>query len=702
MSGKAGRIGLLVLIAGAVAAFLLLGGRDYLSLEALKGGSEALRQWIAAHPVLAPAAFAAAYLLVVALSLPGAAVMTLAGGALFGLVGGTVLASLSSTAGATLAMLSARFLARDWVAQRFPKAVQAIDQGIERDGSLYLLSLRLAPIFPFFLINLAIGLTAMPAGRFFLLTMAGALPGTIVYTAAGTALASIDSLGDVLSPKLLGAFLALALLPLVGKAASGWLQRRRALHGFRRPRRFDANLIVIGAGSGGLVASLVAAELKAKVILVERGEMGGDCLNTGCVPSKSLLRAAKAAAEVRRAGRFGVEAELCAVDFRNTMAHLRGAIAAIAPNDSVERFRGLGVDVRQASARLVDPWTIEIDSRERLTARAILLATGADPVVPLIPGLAESGFVTSETLWDRLDQFDRVPQRVAILGTGPIGCELGQALGRLGADVTLVSHAERILDRDEPEASAIVAQALATDGVTILTGRKVERSTTSALHLDTGEAIPFDLLIVAAGRKPHLRGLGLEDLGLDPDTLAVDGRGRGPFGHVFVAGDAAGGPQFTHYAGHSGAIAGINALLGPLGRLKLDTLVPRVTYTSPEVASIGMTGADAPADAEIATFDVAHNDRNIADAGAPGMVKLVVRKGRVLGATIVADHAGELIMPWVLAIKRRIPLSQMMSVIYPYPTLSEVSRAAAGEWRRAHRPERVLRLAELFHSWRRG
>ena len=695
----AARLLLLAVIAAVIVAFFALGGREWLTLERLQEARDSLRAFVSADPVRAGLLFGAAYVAVVALSLPGAAVMTLAAGALFGLAGGVILTSLSSTTGATLAMLSARFVARDWVARRFPKAVEAVDGGVERDGALYLLSLRLAPVFPFFLVNLAMGLTKMPVARYTLLTMIGALPGTIAYVAAGTALASLDSLGDVLSPGLLGAFLALALLPLAGKATSGWLQRRRALQGFKRPRKFDANLIVIGAGSGGLVASLVAAELKAKVVLIERGEMGGDCLNTGCVPSKSLIRAANAAAEVRGAGRFGVEADLRAIDFAKVMAHVREAIATIAPNDSVERYRGLGVDVRQASARLVDPWTVELDTGERLTGRAILLATGADPVVPPIPGLADSGFVTSETLWKRLSQFDRVPEKVAVIGAGPIACEVGQALARLGSSVTLVADGGCILGREDPFASAMVQTSLERDGVHLRLGQTVERADGAALHLDDGGAVPFDLLIVATGRKPHLAGLGLEALGLDPETLVADGRGLGAFGHIFIAGDAAGGPQFTHFAGHSGAIAAINGLLGPLGRLKFDTLVPRVTYTTPEVASVGVTDEK---DAEVVTFDVAHNDRNITDAGSPGLIRLIVRKGRVLGVTIVADHAGELIMPWIIAIKRRIPLSKMMAVIYPYPTLSEISRAAAGEWRKAHRPDGLLRWADRFHRWRRS
>ncbi len=691
----------MLLFAGALLAYFLLGGRELFTLEQLKLARSSLLTQVGQAPAAAALVYAGLYAVMVAFSLPVAGVMTIAGGALFGWWKGALLASLASTCGATVAMLGARLLARDFVGKRWPDAVARMDRGVERSGGTYLVTLRLAPAIPFFLINLGMGLTRMPPLRFALLTALSGFPGALVFAYAGQALAKVKSVGDVLSPPLLAAFLGLAILPPAGKWVAGRLARRKALRGFRRPRRFDANLIVVGGGSAGLVASLVAAELKAKVVLIERGAMGGDCLNTGCVPSKSLIRAARAAAEVQDASRFGVMAGELRIDFPAVVRHIRQAIVRIAPNDSVERYRGLGVDVRQAGAHLVDPWTVELDTGERLTGRAILLATGADPVVPPIPGLRDSGFVTSESLWDRLEQMAEPPRRVVVLGGGPIGCELAQAMARLGSQVVLIEQGERLLEREEPEASARVAEALGKDGVQLALGDPAGRVESGSVHTARG-AFPYDLLIVALGRRPNLRGLGLEALGIAVDQLAADRRGQGAFGHIFLAGDAAGGPQFTHYAGHSGAIAAINGLLGSLGPLKTDTVVPRVTYAVPEVASVGTLAAAAPHGSEVVRFDVAHNDREIADGGPGGFVRLVVRRGRVLGATIVADHAGELIMPWVMAIKRRIKLGAMLSLIYPYPTLSEVNRAAAGEWRKTHRPVRLLGWAERFHRWRRG
>jgi pyruvate/2-oxoglutarate dehydrogenase complex dihydrolipoamide dehydrogenase (E3) component/uncharacterized membrane protein YdjX (TVP38/TMEM64 family) len=701
-----GRAVVILLLAAAIAGFFLLGGRDLLTIEQLQQRRDELAALVDSRPLPAALAFGAVYVVVVALSVPGAAIMTLASGALFGFLPGLIVASVSATIGATLAMLAARFVARDWVRSRFPAAVDRIDGGIERNGDAYLLSLRLAPIFPFFLINLAMGLTRMPVARYAVLSLVGALPGAAAYTAAGTALARIDSLSDVLSPGLIGALLALALLPLVGKWAAGRVLGRNARRAFRRPTRFDANLIVIGAGSAGLVASLVANELQGRVILIERGEMGGDCLNTGCVPSKSLIRAARTAREIRRSSGFGIETPPPVVDFPAALARVRNVISAIAPNDSEERFRAMGVDVRRGSARIVDPWTVEIDGNERVTAPHILVATGAQPVIPDVAGLRDSGFVTSDTLWDRLSAFSEAPARLVVLGGGPIGCELGQALAQLGSKVAIITNADRLLDREDAEASAVVERALLADGVALHCGRKAVRVTAASVELDSGDHLPFDLLLLATGRAARFEGLGLEQIGIDTGA-PLDGQSRQPWPHIRFAGDAAGGLQFTHFAGHSGAIAAINAVAGPLGRLKTDQLVPRVTYTSPEVAAVGLGEEDArrrDRDVEIIRYSLDELDRAVVDGSTEGFVKLVIKRGsdRVLGAMIVGANAGELILPWVLAIKQRIGLKRMLSAIYPYPTYSEASRAAAGEWRKAHKPERLLSLLGWWNARRRG
>ncbi|MGI8705037.1 MAG: FAD-dependent oxidoreductase [Sphingomicrobium sp.] len=700
------RIALLLLLGSAILVFFLAGGSELLTLEELQRRRDSLTSLVESRPLYAAMIFAAFYVAIVALSVPGAAVMTLAAGALFGFLPGLIIASLSATVGATLAMLASRFLVRDWVKSRFPSAVARIDDGVARDGDAYLLSLRLAPIFPFFLINLAMGVTAMRPARFAILSMLGSLPGAAAYTFAGTALAKVGSLSDVLSPTLVGALLVLALLPLLGKWAARRLIRRSGPRNFERPKQFDANLIVIGAGSAGLVASLVATELQGRVILIERGKMGGDCLNAGCVPSKSLIRAARAAREIKQAGRFGVNVGSPEIDFPAAMGRVREVIEAIAPNDSEERFRAMGVDVRRGSARFVDPWTVEIDGGERVTAPDIVVASGAEPAIPDIPGLADSGFVTSDSLWARLASMAAAPRHLVVLGGGPIGCELGQALAQLGSNVAIVSTADRLLEREDSDASALIGHALQADGVALRCGRRAIRVHPTQVELDDGECLPFDLLLVATGRKAKIDELGLEELGVRA-AAPLKRQARVPWPHIRFVGDAAGGLQFTHFAGHSGAIAAINALAGTLGRLQTDSLVPRVTYTSPEVASVGMTEQQAgkgAQDVEVARYELSELDRAIIDGSTAGFVKLVIKAGsdRVIGATIVAPNAGDLIMPWVLAIKQGIGLNEMHRAIYPYPTFSEASRAAAGEWRKAHKPQRLLSLLRRWNGWRRG
>ncbi len=706
LAARRNRLTLLLLFAAALILFWAAGGAERLNFASIKEDREALETLVDQHPTGSALIFALVYIGAVALSLPGAAILTIAAGALFGFATGAILASLSSTIGATLAMLAARFIARDWVGRRFPGAVATVDRGIARYGNAFLLSLRLAPMFPFFMINLAMGLTAMPPLRFAILTIVGALPGTFAYTYVGTALADVDSISDIVTPELLGAFFVPALLPLIGKWLARQISRSKLRGKIARPRRYDANLIVIGAGSAGLVASLVARQLNARVVLIERGAMGGDCLNTGCVPSKSLIRAAAVGQELRRAARFGVQAGPIAIDFAAVMRRVGETIAAIAPNDSVERFVAMGVDVRTSHARLVDPWTVELDDRQRLTGRSIIIATGAEPVIPDIPGLHDSGFVTSETLWEALSKRVSAPKRVVVIGGGPIGCELGQSLARLGSEVRIVTDGDRILKKEDAGASDIVAKALQRNGVEVLAGRTATRFANGALHLSDGSRLRFDMLLLAVGRAPRLKGLCLEELGFDLDAPLTRQR-REPWSHIHFVGDAAGEAQFTHFAGHSGALAAINAVAGALGRRRTDTIIPRVTFTDPEVASVGVTEEEARAagrDVEVVRYELAALDRAVIDDHCDGFVKLVTKSGtdRLLGATIVGRHAGELIVPWVLALKRGIGLKAIFSTIHPYPTYSEAGRAAAGEWQKSHKPDWLLALLGRWLAWRRG
>ena len=665
------------------------------------------RAYVDHNLALSAAAYAALYVAFAALSLPGVWAMSVAGGALFGPWLGAPLVSLSSTAGATVAMLVARYLIRDAVAARFPEFIERVDRGVKRDGARWLFAARLTPIIPFFAVNLAVGLTRMRATTFVFVTLVGALPFVILYVLAGAEAATIARPSDLISPRLIVLLAALAAAPFAGKGLGQWRAARTRLSAWPRPKRFDYNLIVIGAGSAGLVTAYVAAAARARVALIEERRMGGDCLNTGCVPSKALIRSANLAHEGTRPSRFGLTGRL-EPDFAAVMARVRSVVAEVAPRDSAERYRELGVDVIKARARILDPWTVEAAGR-RMTARRIVVATGAEPALPPIPGLAEVEPLTSETIWDLAER----PARLLVVGGGAIGCELAQSLARLGSAVTVVEGAPRILIREDEEASAAMREALEADGVTVFAGVGVaafaRADGASRATLADGRAIPFDRVLVAVGRRPRTRGFGLEELGLlDNGRLVVDGRLRTRLATIFAAGDVIGQLQFTHAAGQYGARAAINALLAPLriARAGLPAF-PMAIYTDPEIARVGLNETEARALGvafEVTRYPLAELDRAIADGAPGGFVKVLTKPGkdRILGATIVGARAGDMLSEFTLAMRHGLGLKAIFSTIHPYPGWSDAARATAGEWRRAHTPAWTLRVSGRLFRWLRG
>lgn len=708
----------LLLLLGLVAAALIawqMGLGDTLTLESLKASQAGFQLLYAAQPAMVLVAFFALYVAVTGLSLPGAAILTLAAGALFGLVTGTILVSFASTLGATLAFLAARTLFRTPVEARFGDRLGALNSGLEKDGPFYLFTLRLVPIFPFFLINLLMGLSRIPTRTFAWVSQAGMLAGTIVYVNAGTELAKIDSLSGILSPGLLLSFAALGVFPWIARALVGWLQRCRVQSRWTRPKRYDRNLIVIGGGAAGLVTAYIAAAVKAKVTLIEAHAMGGDCLNTGCVPSKALLASAKRAAEFRTSDTLGIAPHAPEVDFPAVMARVRSVIATIEPHDSVDRYRTLGVDARLGHATLIDPWTVEIrdgNGTERLTTRAIALATGAKPVVPPIPGLADAPYLTSETLWDAMAKLQAPPPRLTVLGGGPMGCELAQAFQRLGSQVTLVEGAPRLLCREEPEASAAVAQALAADGVELRLGQQAEavEAIDGGWALQAGGTrIAHDALLVAVGRTARTEGFGLEALGIPAGKVIETNEWLETFHpNIYAVGDAAGPYQLTHAASHQAWHAAVNALFGTFRRFRVDcSAMPAATYTDPEVARVGLTAAQAAElglSVDITSLPMARIDRALAEGATKGFVQLLTQTGndRIVGATIVGPNAGELIAPVTLAMRHKTGLKKYMGTIHAYPTLAEGAKLTAGQWRRKTAPQGLLKWAERYHSWRRG
>ena len=704
---------LLALLGLLVGLYLAFDVGQYLDFAYLKARQQDLQNLYQAHPWQMLAGYFLLYLLITALSLPGATVMTLAGGAIFGLWTGLLVVSFASSIGATLAFLVSRYLLRDWVQGRFGVSLEVINRGIEKDGAFYLFALRLVPAFPFFIINLVMGLMPIRTWTFYWVSQLGMLPGTLVYVNAGTQLARLESPSDILSLPLILSFALLALLPFLGRGLLGMIRRYRALRGHVRPKGFDANLIVIGGGSAGLVTAYIAAAVKAKVILIEKHRMGGDCLNTGCVPSKALIRSARLAAEMRRSDDFGIRSGKPSVDFAAVMQRVRRVVEQVEPHDSVERYTGLGVEVCIGEARIVDPWTVEVEGR-RMTARNIVVATGARPFVPPIPGLEDMDYLTSDNLW----QLEQPPGRLLILGGGPIGCELAQAFARLDVPVTQVEMAPRLMAREDPEVSAMVQRQFEADGVEVLTGHRALRferrdgeKRLIAEHEGEEVEIPYDRVLVAVGRKPNVEGFGLEELGVrltGRGAIEVDEWLRSNVPTILACGDVAGPYQFTHTAAHQAWYASVNALFGIVRKFKVDySVIPWATFVDPEVARVGLSEEEAREQGvpfEVTRYDLDDLDRAIADGEARGFVKVltVPGKDRILGVTFVGAHAGDLIAEFVLAMKQGLGLNKLLGTIHIYPTWAEASKYAAGVWKRAHAPRRLLDGLQRFHRWRRG
>jgi pyruvate/2-oxoglutarate dehydrogenase complex dihydrolipoamide dehydrogenase (E3) component/uncharacterized membrane protein YdjX (TVP38/TMEM64 family) len=715
---KAVWVGAGVALLGAVSAYLYFDLGQWLTLEQLRASRDALLATFHARPVQTVLAFFGLYVLATALSIPGALVLTLAAGAVFGPWIGLLVVSFASSLGALLAFLSARYLLRDFVQSRFGSRLAPINDGVRRDGSYYLLTLRLVPVFPFWLVNLLMGLTPMGAGRFYLVSQVGMLAGTAVYVNAGTQLATIRSTADILSPALIGSFVLLGLFPLLAKAVVGRLKARKVYARWSRPRAFDRNLIVIGAGAGGLVSAYVAAAVKARVTLVESHQMGGDCLNFGCVPSKALIRSARMAHELKTAHALGIAGAAGAVDFAAVMQRVRDVIHAIEPHDSVARYTDLGVEVLHGHARLASPWQEEITAPDgtlqTLTTRSIVIAAGAAPLVPPIPGLDAVGCLTSDTVWGLRD----LPRRLVVLGGGPIGCELAQAFARLGSQVTQIEMAPRLLGREDADAADLVADALREDGVQVLAGHEAVRAELVdgekrlvVRHGGTEQIVPFDELLCAVGRRPRVSGYGLEALGipLTPQrTIETNAYLQTLFPNIYAVGDVAGPFQFTHTAAHQAWYAVVNALFGRWRRFKVDySAIPWATFTDPEVARVGLSEDEAKAQGvphTVTRYDVDDLDRAITDGSTRGFVKVLTVPGRdrILGVTIVGEHAGDLLAEYVLAMRHGLGLNKILGTVHTYPTLSEANKYAAGAWRRAHAPRRLLEWASRYHAWKRA
>lgn len=707
------KILILVLFSVLIALFFIYDLQQYLSLEALKQQQDSFSALKAENALLVAASFFVIYVLVTALSLPGAAILTLAAGALFGLFEGLLLVSFASTLGATFAFLASRHLFREAVQTKFSQQLRSFNKGIEKDGALYLFTLRLVPAVPFFVVNLLMGLTTIKTVTYYWVSQVGMLAGTVVYVNAGTQLAKINSLSEILTFEIFISFALLGIFPILAKKLLEAYKVKKSLAKFKKPKKYDYNLMAIGAGAGGLVSTYIGAAVKAKVALVERHKMGGDCLNTGCVPSKALIRSAHAAHEMRHNAPLGIKAVEPEVDFAAVFEGVQNVIKDVEPHDSIERYEGLGVECITGEAKILSPYEVEVDGKV-YTTKNIVIATGARPFVPPIKGLDQITYHTSDTIWSLREN----PGRLIILGGGPIGSELTQSFARLGAQVTQIEQGKRIMPREDADAAQWVTDNFIAEGVNLLTEHQavevvIKDGEKQMLCQHNGEEVivPFDNLLIAVGRSPNARGIGLEEIGVEINergALVVDEYLRTNIPNIFGVGDVIGSYQFTHTAAHQAWFAAVNALFGKFKRFAVDyRVIPWATFTDPEVARVGLSEDEAKAQDipyEVVKFDIEELDRAIADRATAGFVKVltVPGKDKILGVTIVGQHAGDLIAEYVQAMKYNIGLNKVLGTIHIYPTMAEANKYAAGEWKRAHVPEKLLAQVKKLHDWARG
>src|SRR3989344_4268631 len=698
-----------------VIIYFTTGVGSYLTLASLKQNRDALVTYFTNYPIAVSLGFGFIYIVTTALSIPGATVLTLAAGAIFGVFYGTIIASLASTVGATLSFLGARYLFRESAEKKFHERMIAINQGIQKEGSFYLFTLRLIPIFPFFLVNLVMGLTNFPALRFFLISQLGMLPGTLVYVNAGTELSKIETLRGILSPGLLLSFALLGMMPLVSKWMVSYFRSRKHLRNYKKPKKFDYNMIVIGGGSAGLVSAYIASAVKAKVALIEKHKMGGDCLNTGCVPSKALIRSAKIFNYFRRANEFGLETTTNPqINFSKVMERVQRVIHEIEPHDSIERYTQLGVECVTGEAKIISPYEVQVNG-QILTTKNIVIATGARPLVPKIPGLELVNPLTSDTIWNLRER----PSKLVVLGGGPIGCELAQSFARLGSHVTLVEMSNRIMIREDEDVSDVVTTSFKSEGVRILTSHKalrIEKNENGARLICecSGQevVIEFDQILLALGRRANVTGFGLEELGVEISNrgtvVANEFLQTTNFPNIYTCGDVTGPYQFTHTAAHQAWYVAVNALFSPFKSFKVDyRVIPWCTFSDPEVARVGLNEAEANEKGikyHVTKYGIDDLDRAIADSEDHGFVKVltVPGKDKILGVTIVGAHAGDLIAEYVLAMRHGLGLNKILGTIHIYPTFNEANKYAAGAWEQAQQPARMLQWGERVHRWRLG
>ncbi len=680
-----------------------------LTLEYLQLHLQELKDAVHADPIKSLLIYCGVSILLLTASLPSAALLTLLGGALFGFFQGVIIVLFTSTIGATFAFLMSRYFFQDYFTKKFHNQFDGINNEFKTQGAFYLLTLRLVPLFPFFLVNLAMGLTSISLGQYILMSFIGMIPGSMVYVYAGLSFSNIQSVQDILSPSVVISLVLLGVAPYLGKFMVEFYKNQKAYQGFKRPSKFDYNMLVIGGGSAGLVTAYISSTLKAKVGLIEKKSMGGDCLHTGCVPSKSLIKSAKLVSLNKTAGKYGLKNIKAEFEFSEIMARVQKVIQEITPHDSAERYRELGVDCIEGHAEILSPWEVKVGEKI-YTTKSLTIATGAKPTILKIPGIETVFPLTSENIW----ALKSLPEKLLIVGGGSIGVELAQAFVRLGSEVFIIEGAEHLLSREDEMTSLEIEKALKEEGAVLhLKSTLKEFKTNIALCENSSGSfeVAFDQVLFAVGRSPSTTGFGLEKLKLkmNPDkTINVDSFMRTSLPNVYACGDVAGPYQLTHAAAHQAWYVAVNSLLGIFKKFKVDyKVMPRATYTDPEVASVGMLEKELKEkniEFDETLYHLSDLDRAIIDGETKGFVRIFTRKetDQILGASIVSTQASLMILEIVTAMKYNLGLNKILGTIHAYPGMGEANKYAAGLWRKNHSPDWVFRWLSKFHKMRRG
>lgn len=703
-----------------IAVFIIITIFDltrYLNLAYIKSQVEIWAYQLENNLFIFSLIFFLIYVIVTSLSIPGAALLTLLAGTLFGLVGGTIIVSFASTLGATGSFLFSRYLLKDNIEKKFRASYKKINEGLLKEGPLYLFALRLVPIVPFFVINLVMGITRIRVLTYMLTSQVGMLAGTIVYVNAGRSLRELNSTAGIFTFKLWISFILLASLPFISKKILASIRKIKAYKQFKKPKKFDTNLVVIGAGSGGLISAYIAATIKAKVILIEKNKMGGDCLNTGCVPSKAILSASKYARVHLEAKKHGITLSPPKISFSSIMESVHKAIETVAPHDCIERYESLGVQCVQGEAKIISPWEVKVNDRV-ITTKSIIIATGGTPRIPDIQGITPSiindYILTSDTVWS----LTTLPPSLLILGGGPIGCEMALAFSSMGSEVTLVHTHSHILSKEDDEVGAFAETILQKNGVKIICNHtaievhKKARNIVVDVQNKEGktQSIACNKMLCAIGRTAHLDNVLEKNIHIDTlenGSISTNKALQTNIPNIYAVGDCVGPHQFTHIASHMAWYAAVNALLGHIKTFEINyAIVPAVTFLTPEIGRVGLSEKEAKEQGieyQVSIYHMNESDRAIAEQKTEGFIKVITAgtSDTILGAVVISERGGEILAQFILAMKNKLGLGKILGTILPYPTYAESAKSVAGVWKKKNAPDKIINLLGKYFKMMR-